>query len=56
MTLGQGTNTALTNVAFTGIQVFKTSAGNLAGRITYTNVSAAATAGFLFLKIGVKTK
>ncbi len=55
-TLGAGTNTALTNAAFTGIQVFKTAQGNLAGRVNYTNVSAASTAGFLFLRIGVKTK
>ena len=56
LTLGQGTNTALPNSAFTGVQVFKTALGNLAGRVTYTNVSAAATAGFLFFKIAVKTK
>jgi len=48
--------TALTNVAFTGTQVYITPAGNLAGRVTYTNISAEATAGYLIFQIPVWLK
>lgn len=50
------TTTALTNATFTETQIYVTSNGNLAGRITYTNVSAAATAGYLIFRIRVKSK
>lgn len=50
------TTTALTNATFTGTQVYVTSNGNLAGRITYTNVAAAATAGYLIFRIRIKCK
>lgn len=50
------TTTALTNTTFTGTQIYLTANGNLAGRITYTNVSAAATAGYLVFQIRLKCK
>lgn len=48
--------TALTNIAFTGTQIYVTPAGNLAGRVTFTNISAAATAGWLVFTIPVWLK
>lgn len=48
--------TALTNVSFTGTQIYLTPAGNIAGRITFTNISAAATAGWLVFEIPVWLK
>lgn len=54
--LGHGTKTALTNAAFTGAQAYVTSAGNLALRLNYTNVSAAATAGQMLLELEVVLK
>lgn len=54
--LGVGTSTALTNAAFTGIEVYVTPLGDLAIRVNYTNVSAAATAGQLFIELDVAIK
>jgi hypothetical protein len=54
--LGVGTKTALTDAAFTGVNVYVTPNGNLAIRVNYTNVSAAATAGQLFLELDVRIK
>lgn len=53
---GKGTTTAFANSTFTGCNVFVTTNGNLAFRITYTNVSAAATAGYLFIQMQAKFK
>lgn len=50
------TTTPFTNTAFTGTQVYVTANGNLAGRVDFTNVSAAATAGYLVLRIRIKCK
>lgn len=50
------TTTALTNTTFTGTQIYLTANGNLAGRVTFTNVSAAATAGYLVFRIRLKCK
>lgn len=50
------TTTALTNVSFAGTQVYVTANGNLAGRVDFTNVSAAATAGYLIFNIRIKCK
>lgn len=50
------TTTALPNSAFTGTQIYLTANGNLAGRITYTNVAAAATVGYLVFRIRIKCK
>lgn len=52
----QATTTALTNGAFTGLQVYISAEGNLAWRLTATDVSAAATAGFLVLTFPVFLK
>jgi hypothetical protein len=49
--IGVGTKTALTDTAFALTQVFVTPLGNIAGRITYTAVSAAATAGHIVFKL-----
>lgn len=49
--IGVGTKTALTDTTFTLTQVYVSPEGNIAGRITYTAVSAAATAGHLIFKI-----
>lgn len=43
------TRTALTNAPFTGLQVYISPAGNIAWRLTLTNISAAATAGHILL-------
>lgn len=56
VSVGVGTKTSLANSVFTLTQVYVTPAGQLAGRITYTNISAAATAGHLILDIAVKLK
>jgi hypothetical protein len=48
--------TALTNIAFTGTQIYLTPAGNIAGRVTFTNISAAATVGWLVFTIPVWLK
>lgn len=47
------TSTALTNATFTGAQVYLTPAGNLAGRVTFTNISAHTSAGTLTFDIPV---
>lgn len=52
----RATTTALTNATFTGTNIYITPAGNLAGRITFTNISAAATAGWLVFNIPVWLK
>jgi hypothetical protein len=49
--IGVGTTTALTNATFTLTQVYVSELGNIAGRITYTNISAAATAGHVVFKL-----
>ncbi len=54
--MGIGTTTALTNSTFTLSQVYVTALGNLAGRITYTNVSAAATAGNMLWSVRCRIK
>lgn len=54
--IGAGTKTALTNAAFTGVNVYVTSLGNLGCRVNYTNISAAATAGFMFWEIPIYLK
>jgi len=54
--LGVGTKTALTDAAFTGVNVYVTPAGDLLVRVNYTNVSAAATVGQLFVDIDVVLK
>jgi len=48
---GEGTKTALTNVAITAPQVFVTANGNLAGRANITNISAAGSAGYCVFEI-----
>lgn len=52
----QATTTALPNSAFTGLEVYISAEGNIAWRITATNISAAATAGFLVLTFPVFLK
>ena len=53
---GLGTKTALTNAAFTGANVCVSPAGNLYGRLNYTNISAAASAGSMIWRISVYLK
>jgi len=50
------TKTPLTNVSFTGTQIFLTPAGNIAGRVQLTNISAAATVGYIFIKLSAELK
>ncbi len=54
--MGIGTTTALTDAGFTLSQVYLTSAGNLAGRITYTDIDAMATDGAMYWHIQARIK
>lgn len=47
----QATTAALPNSVFAGVQVYVSPGGNVAWRLTATNASAAATAGFLTLAL-----
>lgn len=49
--IGVGTRTALTDTSFSLTQVYVSDLGNIAGRITYTNISAALTAGHVVFKL-----
>ena len=43
--LGFGTKTALTDAGFTNPEIFVGASGNIAGRVTYTNICATGTTG-----------
>lgn len=49
--LGFGTKTALTDAAFTNPEVYVSADGNIAGRVLYANISAAASSGRFVLKM-----
>lgn len=50
------TRTALTNASFTGLQVYISAGGNIAWRLTLTNISAAATVGHILLSFPLYLK
>ena len=54
--LGFGTKTALTDAAFTNPEVYVSANGNIAGRVLYTNITAAGTSGRAVLKMRVLLK
>ncbi len=54
--MGIGTTTALADAGFTLSEVYLTSEGNLAGRITYTDISALATDGAMYWHIQARIK
>lgn len=51
--LGYGTKTVLTDATFYNPEVYVSASGNLAGRVTYTNLTATGTAGRLVLEMEV---
>jgi hypothetical protein len=54
--LGYGTATALTDATFYNPEIFVSASGNIAGRVTYSNLSASGTAGRLVLELDVVLK
>jgi hypothetical protein len=54
--LGYGTATALTDATFYNPEIFVSASGNIAGRVTYSNLTATGTAGRLVLELDVVLK
>lgn len=54
--IGYGTATALTDATFYNPEVYVSASGNIAGRVTYSNLTATGTAGRLVIEMDVVLK